>query len=91
MHEYRKTTRYHSGAIHVTVDHHLTTLTRMSGNHPTKSVICTHAQSREVAYFILEALSQRKEPDLTAVTITPAPESPPLTHTTSSPSRRSRP
>ena len=58
MHKYQKTTRYHSGAIRVTIDQDITTITRLSGNHPTKSVICTNAQSREVAHFILEGLSK---------------------------------
>lgn len=65
MHKYHKTTRYHSGAVRVTVDQDITTVTRLSGDHPTKSVICTNAQGREVAYFILEGLSKNKELDMT--------------------------
>src|SRR5215469_15141299 len=65
MHKYQKTTRYHSGAVRVTIDQDITTVTRLSGNHPTKSVICTNAQGREVAHFILEGLSKHKELDST--------------------------
>jgi hypothetical protein len=63
MHKYQKTTRYHSGAVRVTIDQDITTITRLSGTHPTKSVICTNTQGKEVAHFILEGLSKNKALD----------------------------
>lgn len=74
MHKYQKTTRYHSGAVRVTVDQDITTVTRLSGDHPTKSVICTNAQSREVAHFILEGLSKNKELDMTEARVVAVPQ-----------------
>ena len=71
MHKYQKTTRYHSGAVRVTIDEDITTITRISGNHPTKSVICTNAQSRDVAHFILEGLSKDKELAPTEAVVNP--------------------
>jgi hypothetical protein len=78
MHKYQKTTRYHSGAVRVTIDQEITTITRLSGNHPTKSVICTNAQSREVAHFILEGVSKNKELNLTEAKVISAPQHPPF-------------
>src|SRR5437763_9682554 len=74
MHKYQKMTRYHSGAVRVTVDQDITTITRLSGNHPTKSVICTNAQGREVAHFILEGLSKHKELDPVEAKVIPVPQ-----------------
>src|SRR5215469_11167798 len=74
MHKYQKTTRYHSGAVRVTMDQDITTITRLSGNHPTKSVICTNAQGREVAQFILEGLGKNKELDTKEAKIIPVPQ-----------------
>jgi capsular polysaccharide biosynthesis protein len=78
MHKYQKTTRYHSGAVRVTIDQDITTITRLSGNHPTKSVICTNAQSREVAHFILEGVSKKKELELKEAKVIPEPRHPPF-------------
>jgi hypothetical protein len=74
MHKYQKTTRYHSGAVRVTIDQDITTITRLSGNHPTKSVICTNTQGREIAHFILEGLSKNKELDPTEANLIPVPQ-----------------
>ena len=78
MHKYQKTTRYHSGAVRVTMDQDITTITRLSGNHPTKSVICTNAQSREVAHFILEGLGKHKEVDTVEADIVYIPQNMPF-------------
>jgi len=78
MHKYQKTTRYHSGAIRVTIDQDITTVTRLSRDHPTKSVICTNAQGREVAHFILEGLSKSGELDKAEGKIIPVSQHLPL-------------